>query len=146
MGLHCGIDPPFGTASWRKKIWFRAEERASIFLFWDFLSACRPLLRDISCIWTWGWFDPCVQGNGRGRWMDQHSCTSWTLIIDWQAIYRCRTNHTGILAKACLRGKVTAVGFSTGWHTLWFETYMVHYIYLLVSELYCAFGSLIQTV
>lgn len=28
--------------------------------------------------------------------MDQHSCTSSTLIIEWQTIYRSRTNHIGI--------------------------------------------------
>lgn len=55
-----------------------------------------------------------MQGNGRSRWMDQHSCTSSTLIIDWQAIYRSRTNHTGIFAKPYLHGQSY-----TGWIFNW---------------------------
>lgn len=81
--------------------------------------------------------------------MDQHSCTSSTLIIDWQAIYRSRTNHTGIFAKACLRGQSYR-----GWvfnqlaHTVISNIrgscYTVVKLYLLVCELYCVFEPLMH--
>lgn len=88
-----------------------------------------------------------VGGNGRGRWMDQHSCTSSTLIIDWQSIYRSRTNHTGIFAKACLRGRS-----DRGWmfgrsarSLIWTWREVVK-LCPLMSELCCACEPQIQTV
>lgn len=99
------------NTDWTKAKTFHVFE--SLYVPTDFQST--PHRFSLSVFWsaikgdildgTSGRVDPCAQGNGRGRWMDQHSCTSSTLIIEWEAIYSSRTNHSGIFAKACLHGQ-----------------------------------------
>lgn len=89
-----------GAASQGTKVWF------CTFVFWDFLPAfLRPLLRVTSRIWASGLFGPCVEG----EWQRQVNGSAQLYLVHsdnrLEAIFRSRTNHAGIFAKACLSGQ-----------------------------------------